>query len=99
MVIILIENREKIFKLLFIKLFLHTVMRQSIAVFLFSGKYNIYLNISALLRYENKYVRFHENARGYIHVRSHFVWKYELHFTRAPPILFEHEKSNRMEAF
>lgn len=88
MVIILIENREKIFKLLFIKLFLHTVVRQSIAVFLFSEKYNIYLNISALLRNENKYVRFHENARGYIHVRSHFAKKCELHFIRGPPVLF-----------
>lgn len=95
MVIILIEN----FKLLLITLFLYTVVRQSIAVFLFSEKYNLYLNISVLLRYENKYVRFHENARGYIHVRSHFVWKCELHFIRAPPVLFECKKSNRMEEF
>lgn len=97
MLIILIENREKIFKLLFIKLFLHTVVRQSIAVFLFLGKYNIHLNISDLLRYENKYVRFHENARGYIHMRSHFLRKFELHFIRDPPVLFEHKKSIRTE--
>lgn len=33
MVVILIENREKVFKLISIKLFLYTVVLQSIAVF------------------------------------------------------------------
>lgn len=37
MVVILIENREKVFKLISIKLFLYTVVLQSIAVFFFDN--------------------------------------------------------------
>lgn len=99
MVIILIENREKKHKLLIIGLLVCTVMRQGIAVFLFLEKYNICLYIYALLQYKSKYVGFHKNAHGYIHVCFNFAYNSEICFIRGPPVLFEHKKSNRTEAF
>lgn len=47
MVVILIENREKVFKLISIKLFLYTVVLQSIAVFFrqFSIHSDFYLHL------------------------------------------------------
>lgn len=64
-------------------------MRQGIAVFLFLEKFNISLNIFALLQRKSKYIGLHRNARGYIHARFNFAYNSEICFIRGPPVLFE----------
>lgn len=89
MVIILIENREKVFKLISIKLFQYTVVLQSIAVF-FS---TIFYSFRYLFTLEEAYIFF--KAFRFIRMLYFFAHNCEICFIRGPPVQFEHKKSDR----
>lgn len=88
MVVILIENREKVFKLISIKLFLYTVVLQSIAVFFrqFSIHSDIYLHLKKRI-----FLRHFDLFGCFIF----FDHNCEICFIRGPPVLFEHKKLDR----
>lgn len=89
MVVILIENREKVFKLISIKLFLYTVVLQSIAVF-FS---TIFYSFRYLFTLEEAY--FFKAFRFIRMLYFFFDHNCEICFIRGSPVLFEHKKLDR----